>query len=83
MARPVVASNVDGLPEIVVADQTGVLVPPEDSERLAEAVLHMLENPALCIQYGHAARKRVEAEFSFTHFLDSYEALYRQLCLPV
>jgi glycogen(starch) synthase len=83
MARPVIASAVDGLPEIVVDRETGLLTPPEDSAQLAEAVLHLLDHPDLCTQYGEAARQRAEAKFSFARFLDSYEGLYRQLCSSV
>lgn len=80
MGRPVVASRVDGLEEVVVHGETGLLVDPEKSEQLAEAILTLLKSPVMCEEFGTRARQRAEQKFSFRKFLDSYEALYRTLC---
>ncbi|HET9173158.1 MAG TPA: glycosyltransferase, partial [Actinospica sp.] len=56
--RPVVASDVGGLKDIVVDDQTGIRVPPRDPAALAEAVDRLLDDPALCKQMGIAGREK-------------------------
>ncbi|MFH1143707.1 MAG: glycosyltransferase family 4 protein [Candidatus Eisenbacteria bacterium] len=58
-ARPIVASGVDGVPEFIHHEQTGLLVPPAAAEDLADAVLRVLEDPALAARLGQAARAYV------------------------
>ncbi|MBW1816030.1 MAG: glycosyltransferase family 4 protein [Deltaproteobacteria bacterium] len=79
MARPVVAARVGGVPEIVVHGQTGLLVGQEDSSALADAVEFLVAHPEKAAQMGQAARERVKKEFSWDHYMDAYEALYRKL----
>jgi glycogen(starch) synthase len=79
MARPVVASRVDGLPEVVVDGETGLLVEPENPEALARAIVCLLEDPALAARMGQAGRRRAEEAFSWEHHLEAYEALFQHL----
>jgi glycogen(starch) synthase len=79
MARPVVATPVGGLPEAVIDGRTGLLVEKENSLALAEAVTFLLNNPAIAIQMGKAARSRVLDIFSMENSLNSYDRLYRKL----
>jgi glycogen(starch) synthase len=79
MGRPVVATRVGGLPEVVVDGQTGVLVDPEDSRALAEAIADLLRHPDKARRLGEAARRRVEAEFRWEDHLDAYSSLYHEL----
>lgn len=58
---PVVASKVSSIPEIVVDGETGLLVPPDDHEALAEALLRVLDDPR---DYGANGLARARAEFS-------------------
>lgn len=51
--RPVVASNVGGLAEVVEHEVTGLLVPPRDAAALADAILRLAEDPALADHLGH------------------------------
>lgn len=60
--RPVVASAVDGVPTFVHHDRTGLLVPPRDPGRLAEAVLRLLNDRSLAAQLGGAGRSLVARE---------------------
>lgn len=62
--RPVVASRVGGLQEIVIHGETGLLVPPGDPDALAEALMTLLKDAALREHMGRAARLRAEG-FSF------------------
>jgi glycogen(starch) synthase len=79
MARPVVGMRVGGLPEVVVHGQTGLLVEPEDSQALAEAVTFLFDHPQRAAQMGEAARQRAREVFSWEQCVDGYEALYRRL----
>jgi glycogen(starch) synthase len=79
MARPVIAARVGGLPEIVADGETGILVDPEDSAALANAIEFLIEHPEKAAQMGQMARRRAESEFSWTRYLNEVDALYRQL----
>jgi glycogen(starch) synthase len=79
MARPIVATPVGGLPESVVHQQTGLLVEPEDSVALAEAIAFLLSHPDIARQMGQAGRSRALDIFSLENFVDSYDRLYRRL----
>ncbi len=57
-ARPVVATNVGGVPECVVDGVTGILVPPGDVEALAAAILRLVEDRGLAACMGLAGRER-------------------------
>jgi glycosyltransferase involved in cell wall biosynthesis len=59
-AKPVVASRVGGLNEIVVDGETGLLVPPEDPAALASAIERLLDNPGMAREMGLRGRRRVE-----------------------
>lgn len=61
--RPVVCTDVGGIPEMVVDGINGFLVPRGDSRALADSVLKILSDPALAQRMGSAGRTRVEAEF--------------------
>jgi len=79
MARPVVATRVGGLPEVVVHGETGVLVEGDNSAALAGAVTSLLENPRLAAQMGRAARERALEVFSGERCVAMYDQLYQQL----
>lgn len=75
--RPVVASAVGGLPEIVDGGRTGVLVPPGDPERLADALVELVRDPERAAGMGRAARERALTEFSLDRCADRIDAIYR------
>lgn len=66
--RPVVATAVGGVPEVVHDGVTGSLVPPNDAQALARAIARLFADPALARQFGEAARRRAETTFSLQHF---------------
>lgn len=80
MARPVVATRVGGLPEVVLDGETGLLVPPEDPEELARAVTFLLEHPDEAARLGQTGRLRAERVFGWAHYVDTYDRLYHTLC---
>jgi glycosyltransferase involved in cell wall biosynthesis len=60
--KPVVATTVGGLPEMVDDGQTGFLVPPRDEHALAEAIVLLMQNPTMRRQFGENGRRKVNAE---------------------
>jgi len=67
------------VPEVVIDGETGLLVPPAQPRRLADAVLALLENQVRAEQFGRAGRRRVEALFSLERDAAAVEALYREV----
>lgn len=59
--RPVVASRVSGIQDVITDGQTGLLVPPGDPEALASAIIHCLTNPALARAFARQAQAEVDA----------------------
>jgi glycogen(starch) synthase len=79
MARPVVATRVGGLAEVVLHQQTGLLVDSGDTAALADAIAFLLDHPDRAAKMGRAARHRAEEVFGFKRHVDAYDALYRKL----
>jgi glycogen(starch) synthase len=77
--RPVIASRVGGLAEIVIDGVTGILVPPDDVFSLAGALRDLLAHPGKALRMGDAAREHKRAEFDYDKFVASYEQLYGRL----
>lgn len=73
---PVVATAVGGNPELVIDQETGMLVPPLDPERMAKAFDTLFKNSELAHALGHAGRQRVLANFSMDAMMNNYLALY-------
>lgn len=63
--RPVVASNVGGIPEIILHGINGILVSPSKSKEIAEAVGYLLENPDFAKKLGKNGRRMVVEKYSF------------------
>jgi hypothetical protein len=74
--RTVVATAVDGTPEIVLDGKTGLLVPPGDSAALAKSMCRLLQDPELAQRLGRAGRDFVVSNFTTEKLVRSTEALY-------
>jgi glycosyltransferase involved in cell wall biosynthesis len=74
--RPVVATAVDGTPEVVVHEQTGLTVPAGDPPALAEAIVRLLRRPGWARRLAWAGRRRVEQRFSAQRQVRLTEELY-------
>jgi L-malate glycosyltransferase len=77
MGVPVVASRIGGIPESVVDGETGILVPPRDSQALAAAILELLLNRDLRNRLGRQGRPHVERHFDWRRTMESMIELYR------
>jgi glycogen(starch) synthase len=78
LARPVVATRSGALPELVLDGETGRVVPKQDPEALAGAVLELLQCPAAMQRMGQAARERALRAFSLERYADEYDRAYRR-----
>jgi len=78
-ARPIVASRVATIPEVVADGETGLLVPAGDPLALASALADLAEQPDLAARYGEAGRERLRRQFSVEKMVGDTELLYREL----
>jgi glycosyltransferase involved in cell wall biosynthesis len=75
-AKPVVATNGGGVPEIVVDGVTGILVPMGDVTAMAEAIRKLIDNPPLAAKMGQAGRMRAETCFDIGQTVQQIERVY-------
>ena len=75
---PLVASAVGEVSSVVVNGQTGVLVPPENVDSLAEGILRLLRDPDMRTRFGTAAKHRVEEEYSAARMTADYLRVYAE-----
>ncbi len=76
LGLPVVATAVGGVPELVIDEQTGLLVPKERPDLIAAALTRLAADPALAARLGAAARDHAQGHYSLTAMLDATEQLY-------
>jgi glycosyltransferase involved in cell wall biosynthesis len=76
MRLPVVASNIHGIPDVVVDGETGILVPPADAEALAGAIERLVTTPGLPASMGDAGRAFVEKHYDWRDNTRLMERLY-------
>lgn len=79
LGRPVVATAVGGIPELIEDARTGLLVPPGSPGDLAAAIVRLLADPGLRVQLGSAAREAVSRNFAPARGVDSVKAEYASL----
>jgi glycosyltransferase involved in cell wall biosynthesis len=77
--RPIVASRVATIPEVVVDGETGVLVPPGAPSALAQALGTLARDAARAKRLGEAGRERLRRQFSIEKMVGDTETLYREL----
>lgn len=74
--RPIVASRVGGIPEVVVDGETGLLAEPRDVDALAEAIVRLLEDRALAARLAAAGRARVQQHFTVDRMVEETLDVY-------
>lgn len=76
MGKPVVATRISGIPELVDHDLNGLLVPERDAVALADALERLATDPALCQRLAHAGRAKVASEFNLRRSAESLRGLF-------
>jgi len=79
VAKPVVATNIGGVPEMVIDNVTGLLVPPKDSESMAKAVLKLLIDKKYSNQLGMTGSTRLNKIFTLDKFIKKIEKILLDL----
>ena len=76
---PVVASNVGGIPEIVEHKKTGLLVPPNEPEKLADSINHLLENNDYAKKLAESGYEFLKNNLTWDVLLPKYIKFYEDL----
>jgi glycosyltransferase involved in cell wall biosynthesis len=76
---PVVATAVDGIPEIISSDADGLLVAPADSTALADGILRLLSHPEQVTRFRETGPEKIKSQFSEKNMLQALENLYLNL----
>lgn len=77
-ARAVIGAAVGGLPEVVLHEQTGWLVPAADAAALGATMLHAAKDQSAAARLGSAARRHIEINFDARNFAPRYLDLYQR-----
>lgn len=80
MARPVIASRVYGLTDVVDDGVSGLLVAPDDPSALADAMRTLMRSPAMAERYGARGHVRALSHFDHDCFVTAYEAVFARAC---
>ncbi|MBN1104911.1 MAG: glycosyltransferase [Deltaproteobacteria bacterium] len=79
MARPIVATRIDGIVEQIDDGLNGILVPPEEVDALSSAIIRLLKDNYLARKMGEAAREKVVSRFSIDEMVSKTEGVYMDL----
>lgn len=77
--KPVVATNVGGNPELIVDQETGLLVEPKNVSSMSQAILKLIDNPSLASRMGTRGRERIENEFNIENMVEKYLSLWQEV----
>jgi glycosyltransferase involved in cell wall biosynthesis len=75
-AKPVVATNVGGIPDVITSGQTGQLVPEKDVRSLAHAILSVLANPELFAEMGLKGLEDIQTRFSWESIVPMWDRVF-------
>jgi phosphatidylinositol alpha-1,6-mannosyltransferase len=79
VGAPIISTRVGGTPEIIVHEETGLLVPPDQPERLAQAILRLLDDRDLARRLGQAGRRHVHQHLTWDAVAQEFEQLFHTL----
>jgi glycosyltransferase involved in cell wall biosynthesis len=79
---PIIATNVNGIPEQVVDGKNGLLVERQDVDGLAQAITNLVDNPTLCQKMGYESIEKLQREFTIDEMVASTKALYQSVISP-
>jgi glycosyltransferase involved in cell wall biosynthesis len=76
---PVVATNVSGCIDVIQDRENGILIPPKEPRRMADAITTLLSNPDLSKTLGKNARDTINAKYTWDSITRMYEECYRKV----
>jgi len=79
LGKPIVATDVDGVREVIENRKTGILAPARNPEKLAEAVIGLLRNKDFASQIGESAKESIPPKFSLARMAEETQNLYLKL----
>ncbi|MEW6614142.1 MAG: glycosyltransferase family 4 protein [Thermodesulfobacteriota bacterium] len=79
MAKPIIATNINGITEQITDGINGILIPPKNPSAIAQAIITLINNREKAKEMGLAARKKVEEEFSIEKMVSEIEKVYFSL----
>ncbi len=79
--KPIVATSAGGIPEVVVHDDTGIIVPPRDAGAMAKAITRLLKDEALRRRMGEAGRTRARVHFSAERMVQETLRVYQRVAM--
>lgn len=79
LGKPVIGTQVGGVPEIIKNKTNGLLVSSKSSEELAKSIIYLLENPQLAARMGKVSKEIIMHKFTLEKMLNSYDKYYEKL----
>ncbi|MFO0917554.1 MAG: glycosyltransferase family 4 protein, partial [Planctomycetaceae bacterium] len=79
LGRPVIATRVGGVFQVIQDGKTGLLVPPTDSRQLADRILQLLDHPEEARRLGQSARAEVAGQFHVERMIEQTVKIYREV----
>lgn len=79
MGKPVVASKIPGVVELVIEGETGFLVSPKNPEAFAEKILTLINDPELRKKFGECGRKRILENFTIDKYVKGVEKVFEEI----
>ncbi len=79
MRRPIVTTDVGGIPEAIKNRENGMLVKPGDDDALAASIMEVIEDESLADMLGGAARRTVATSFTVEKMVDKTESIYKKI----
>lgn len=79
LGNPVIATNIGGNPELVINNETGKLIPPRSSEKIAEAILELKKNRKWAKELGQNARRHIQENFNTERTVKDMMRVYQDL----
>ena len=79
MKKPVIASAVGGIPDFVIHNKTGILIPPNDENALTDAICRLLQNQKKAKKIGVEGYNSIKEKFSIEKVVSQIEELYSEV----
>ncbi|HDX3413301.1 TPA: glycosyltransferase [Escherichia coli] len=76
LKKPIIATSVEGIPEVVVDSKMGYLIKPGDFLDLSKRMTNLLESNSLCVAMGEYGHKYVTSNFDIEKCVEKYQAVY-------